>query len=250
MNRLRPFLLIVVFIVAADARGQSSQPNIVSSREAGAANPADEAFDIPELYGSRPFVSGSAEKLPAVLAEYAVSSGAVYERISIFDNGVVTIHVTGRGRDMRKQIIVSDEAMKIYREEVARLPIAELPRSEFTPTENVARLRIGRNGTTEERHFLAGTILPRQIANFRQLLTDLLDAIALDNQVTNPITTYIPQIGDKLISEDQKMYTVTRLLRDGTIVEVELAGKPTKMYVPTELLPKLFIDARVARREQ
>lgn len=242
--------LLVPLIALLLASAGWSQTNQVPSREAGADTSGDEPFDIPELYGSKPFTTGTSTKLPSILAEYAVRAGVVYERISLFDNGVASIHVKGGEREMRKQLVVSDEALAIYREQVARLPLERLPRSEFRLTGNVARLRISRDGRIEERQFIAGTTLPHEVENFRQLLADLLDAITRDQQVTNPITTYMPAVGDKLISEDGKMHTVTRILQDGTIVEVELVGKPTKMYVPTELLPKLFIDARISRREQ
>lgn len=241
-------LLIALTLLAPTLLAQTS--GRVPSRDAGADNSGDEPFDIPELYGSTVFARGQATRLPALLAEYAVTAGAVYERISLFDNGVASIHIAGRDRDIKKQLVVSEESLRIYREEVARLPMSDLPKTEFRPTGNFARLRIGRNGTVEERLFIAGTVLPRQIETFRQLLTDLLDAITQDQQITNPITTYKPAVGDKLISEDNKMYEVKRILQEGTIVEVELVGKSTKMYVPTELLPKLFIDARIARREQ
>lgn len=250
MNRLRVlmFLLTLPGAISVGALAQTLQNGQVPSEEAGRDKSGDEPYDIPELYGSRPFEGSTA--LPAILAEYAVRAGEVYERISIFENGVASIHVTGRERELRKRLIVSEESMKIYREQVAALPLGDLPRSEFAlGQKNSARIRITRNGEIEQREFLPGTILPLSIDNFRRLMTDLLDAIALDEQMTNPIATYTAQAGDRLISEDQKMYTVTRILQEGTIVEVELVGKSQKMYVPTELLPKLFIDVRPARRQ-
>lgn len=252
MKRLRVLLLLATLpgLISSGALAQTVPSGQVPSEEAGRDKSGDEPFDIPELYGSRPFEGNESSKLPSLLAEYAVRAGDVYERISIFENGVAAIHVTGRERELQKRLIVSDESMKIYREQISTLPLSDLPSSQFAlDRKNSARIRVMRNGEVEEREFLPGTMLPLGVENFRLLLADLLEAITLDQQVTNPITTYTAQIGDRLISEDQKMYTVMRILQEGTIVEVELVGKSQKMYVPTELLPKLFIDVRRARRQ-
>jgi hypothetical protein len=252
MKPLRVLLLVVTLpaVLSSGALAQSIPSGQVPSEEAGRDKSGDEPYDIPELYGSRPFEGNESAKLPTLLAEYAIRAGDVYERISIFENGVAAIHIAGRERELQKRLIVSDESMKIYREQIAKLPLSELPSSQFAlDRRNNARIRITRNGQVEEREFIPGTMLPLAVENFRLLLADLLEAITQDQQVTNPITTYTAQIGDRLISEDQKMYTVTRILQEGTIVEVELVGKSQKMYLPAELLPKLFIDVRSPRRQ-
>lgn len=244
--------LLVAPLVASPAASQtvSQQPQIIISDDPGRDKSKDEPYDVPELFGSKPFKPGELKGLAPLLVEYAARAGNVYERISIFENGVVSVHVTGKGREMRKALIIAPEALETYRTQVRELPLEILPRSEFQPdSKERAWVRVVRNDAVEERSFRSTDILPHQIENFRALLLDLLHAISEDNQVTNKMVSYVPRIGDRLISEDDASYEVKRLLGDGTIVEVELVGKSTKMYVPAEMLYKMFVDARPPRSQ-
>jgi hypothetical protein len=248
----RPLVqLLVASLIATTSAAQSVPSTPLVIEDAGRDKSGDEPFDVPELYGTQPFVAGAAKALPKVIVEYAVDAGAVFHRLSIFDNGVAAIHIRGNGPEVRKKLILPADALQLYREQVSQLPLEELPRWQKAggfSGENQSVLRILRNDAIEERTFASTAVLPRQVENFRQLLDDLFAAIASDEQITNPLANYVPTPGDRLVSIDQHLYEVKRIVSDGTIVELQLVGKPTRTYVPTELLYKMFVKRSV--REQ
>lgn len=251
----RTTLVVVLAVIATGSValvGQtlSQQPQIIKSEDASRDRSNDEPYDIPELFGSRPFKPGELEGLAPLLVEYSARAGNIFERISIFQNGVVSVHVNSEGVDSRKTLIISDEALATYREQAARVPLDQLAVTQSDPAiRSRASLRIVRDDRVQERRFATTDVLPQDIENFRSLLVDLLRAIADDRQVTNPLTGYVPKVGDRLISEDRHMYEIKRFVNDGTIVEVELVGKFTRMYVPTEMIYKMFIDLRPGRAQ-
>ena len=244
LSTIRFVVAATLIALAMPAVAQTVIP--VPTEEAGRDKSGDEPYDVPELYGTRPVERGSGLELPRLLVEYSSRAQGTFQRLAIFENGVAAIHVTNGSFTTRKKLVLPDESMKLYRAQVEKLPIELIPVEMERDRKSEAVLRIGREAIYVERRFPATSVLPMQIENFRGMLLDLLDAIASDRQVTNPVTTYVPKKGDRLISEDGQTFKIVRIANEGTIVELEEVGKPTRMFVPAELLYTMFVEYRTS----
>src|SRR3954453_1390637 len=74
-------------------------------------------YDIPELVGSRQAVGPQRidGRLRKPLVDYSVTTSAVYQRISIFEGGLVVVEVRGGGGGViRKKVIIPDAALHNY----------------------------------------------------------------------------------------------------------------------------------------
>src|SRR3954452_9773705 len=74
-------------------------------------------YDIPELVGSHQAVGPQRidGRLRKPLVDYSVTTSAVYQRISIFEGGLVVVEVRGGGGGLiRKKVIIPDDALHNY----------------------------------------------------------------------------------------------------------------------------------------
>ena len=108
-----------------------------------------------------------------------------------------------------------------------------------------ATIRIyGAAGAHVERSFNATSLLPHELEQYRTVLQDLFRALAGDRDVTNTVTGYRPKVGDKLVTDDQKTFRVTRVVQDGKYVELVSLSDPTRMFIASEDLHNHFIGSR------
>ncbi len=204
-------------------------------------------FEVPELVGARQAIGSQLVdgKLPEPFIDFVSVTGAMEERISIFQNGLAVLHLKGAGATIRKRMILPDDAMKSYHQNFSAATLDALPPElPGSPTRtDYASIRITNDGKAVERRFGTRVILPLRLDRMRAVLQDLIRAMAIDREVTNPITGYVPSLGDRLISDDQKLYRVTRILDQGKVVELTCVHEPTKVYFSVKDLYTHFIAA-------
>lgn len=200
--------------------------------------PKPEEDEDPELIGAER--AGTLPgTLPEVLFEYVLSVGTTFQRISVFDNGIASVHVVGVGdSDIRRRVLLPPEKIDDL-QKIGDFDPAIL--DPFTSeADDYALFRIFRKGKVVERRVGAVSILPQEVELFRRALGDVLQAIADDIRVANPLRGYVAKKGDKLIGHDRRLYEVTAILNQGTIVEVTSTVKPMRFYVSAEMLHQLF----------
>ena len=64
--------------------------------------------------------------------------------------------------------------------------------------------------------------------------------LAEDRGSTNPLASYVPKIGDKLISEDMKLFEITAMAEEGRIIEFTGLQEPVRVYVAKDDIPSYF----------
>ncbi|HVT45503.1 MAG TPA: hypothetical protein VMT00_14075 [Thermoanaerobaculia bacterium] len=207
------------------------------------------AFEIPELAGTRPAVGSQLinGRLPRPLADYYVRVGKVTQRISLFEGGLVSVRISGIGGKIEKRLLLPPDAVKVLEEEMSLVRVAEV-RDELlkanTPDVTILRVRDPATGFKVERRFSPSVVLPPGLQRCRLILEDLMRAIAQDREVTSSLTGYVPRVGDRLVGEDRKSYEVTRIIRNGELVELRSLDDPTTRYFATKDLPHHFVGAK------
>jgi hypothetical protein len=170
----------------------------------------------------------------------------VLQRISIFETGLVVVHLDTPGGKIQKKMILPPDALQVYRQRLSAADLAKIPQNEL-PTSN------GRNtilrvydpiGTPVERTFDPATLLPASLEVYRSVLQDLLRAMSQDREVTNTVAGYAPAVGDHLVSDDQRVYEVMRFMGDGKYVELKCVTDPTRIFIAVADLHQRFVGSR------
>lgn len=205
-------------------------------------------LEIPELAGARQAIGSQLVngRLPRPLIDYKTTSEAVNERLTLFETGLVAVRLTVPGGDIQKKLILPPDAVQAYLKELTPAELARM-RTFETSTEAVWQgvIRLyDPIGNPVERTFDSTTILPRELQQFRMVMQDLLRAICQDREVTNSVAGYTPAIGDRLVSDDQRVFEVVALTGGGQFVELKCVNDPTRMYVAVKDLYLRFVGSR------
>jgi hypothetical protein len=256
-DTLRRVAVILGLAIALPAASQ--QPRGISTVDPAAPGtaiavmPDDPGIDprlleIPELAGAQQAIGSQLVdgRLPRPLIDYRTESDSVTERLTLFETGLVAVHLAVPGGEIRKKVILPPDAVQAYRKELSPHVLAAMP--EFAPEgtafwRGVIRL-YDPAGTPVERKFDSATLLPRELQQFRMVMQDLLRAICQDREVTNSVAGYTPKVGDQLVSDDQRVFEVTSLMGDGKFVELLCTTDPTRIYVATKDLHLRFVGSR------
>ena len=206
-------------------------------------------YDIPELVGAKQALGPQLidGRLPRPLVDYAIRSGKLSQRLSIFEGGLVVVNMSGAGGPIRKKLIIPADALKSYLKAAASPDLHAIRNSDLTmppPGRNgVVRVYEYPSAKKYEFNFDPFAALPKPLNDVAMPLGDLLRAMSEDRTVTSTIANYEPQVGDELIGDDRKTYRVERLMKDGT-VQLHCVGQPTIIYVEKKDLYNYFIGAR------
>lgn len=208
-----------------------------------------ETYEIPELAGASTargshLVDGA---LPSPVLHYIVRATHVLQRMTIFENGLVVVHVDNDGASIRKQLMLPLDAVATYRTHIspAALELIQDDTRDSGPSSGRGVIRSYRDdGTFVEKSFDPTLILRADLAQKKIIMDDLLRALAEDREVSNPLTGYRPKLGDVLVADDQKSYKITRIIDEGTVVELTCTTDPLKMYVSSKDLYNYFIGKR------
>ena len=202
-------------------------------------------YEIPELAGSRQALGSQliGGELPRPLIDYVVREEKLEQRISFFQGGLVVVNMRGAGGPIRKRVIIPDDALDSYQKRISYAALSAIRQFELAaPRDNrIALLRIySGDGKYVERVYDPMAAMPKTLNDEVLPLQDLLRTISEDRGVTNSVANYMPKPGDKLVSDDQKVYVVRRVI-DNHIVELQCTSQPTSIYVEVKDLYNYFI---------
>jgi len=253
-------LLLLAFSLAARGLAQtnpetapesdpSASGTAIAIPRPDARNQDPERYEIPELAGASTakgshLVNGA---LPRPVLHYVVRMPRLLHRMTIFENGLVVVHVDNGGASIRKQLVLPLDAVATYRTSIspASLELIRDDARDSGPGPGRGVIRSYRDdGTFVEKSFDPTLILRADLTQKKIILDDLLRALAEDREVSNPMTGYRPKLGDVLVADDQKSYKITRLIDEGAIVELTCTTDPLKMYVSSKDLYNYFIGKK------
>jgi hypothetical protein len=201
-------------------------------------------YDIPELAGTRQAIGPQRidGRLPLPLVDYSATTAAIYQRLSIFEGGLVVVEVRGVGGTIRKKLIIPSDALKSYVQTISPAALAAVRDAELSKPRDTRRslLRAYDGKNYVERQFDPMSTMPKALSDQIVPLQDLLRAIYQDREVTNTVAGYMPKAGDQLVSDDKKIYQVVGVLND-KIVELRCLSQPTTIYVDVKDLYNFFI---------
>ncbi len=205
-------------------------------------------YEMPELVGAKQALGSLLldGHLRKPVLDFLTTEGAVSQRISIFEGGLVVVKMTGAAA-IRKKVLIPDDALRAY---VSTATVPNLraidPTSLARPDrERYALLRVyDTDGTFVERTFHPNRVLSKQLTDQIEPLRDLLRAISEDRGVTTSIANYEPKPGDELVADDHKIWKVARVVDGAGVVELHCEDVPTVMYVAKRDLHLYFIGAK------
>ena len=202
-------------------------------------------YDIPELAGSRQAIGSQRidGRLPKPLVDYSINTSAVYERLSIFEGGLVVVESRGAGGTIRKKVIIPSDALQNYLHAISPAALAGVRGGELGKPRDTrrARLRVyDPQLNFVERQFDPMATMPKTLSDQVTPMQDLLRAIYQDRGVTNSVAGYMPKAGDQLVGDDKKVYKVIRVVND-KFVELRCLSQPTVIYVDVKDLYNYFI---------
>lgn len=255
-RRTRNLLLASAIVAAATASATtptSAQPAPVPT-ELGTAisipTPDEHKLDkrnynTAELNGAAPALGSQLidGRLPRPLLDYGSKSAGSLQRISFFEGGLVVVHVEAGGARLRKRVRFPPGAFDAYLNLLTPSAIEQLAKSDLSlaiSNDSGYLRRYRDDGEPATVRFANSRILPEEIQRLRTVLDDLVRILSEDREVTNPMIAYRPRLGDKLIGEDQKLYTVTAIKNEGTLVELRSTKDPITIYVATKDLFTTF----------
>jgi hypothetical protein len=273
MQRLAIFaiLLLAAASLAAQSQPPQTQPEVRGLEQAPPQNPTHDItqvdaaplggaiaiplpererkklskYDIPELVGSRQAVGSQRidGRLPKPLVDYSVNTTAVYQRLSIFEGGLVVVEVRGSGGTIRKKVIIPTDALQNYLHAISPAALATVRDGELSRPRDTRHALLRAYDPQQnfvERQFDPMATMPKTLADQVMPMQDLLRAIYQDRGVTNSVAGYMPKVGDQLVGDDKKVYKVTRVVSE-KIVELRCLSQPTTIYVDVKDLYNYFI---------
>jgi hypothetical protein len=201
-------------------------------------------YEVVELSGALP-VGGSLlvdGQLPSVIVDYVTRLGTVRQRVSIFENGVVSIELSGAGGKVEKKVLMPPDAVASYREFFAACDLGSFRPLDLGSENDRVTIRLLAPEGSIEKRFPATSLVPANVERMRLVLDDLVRALSEDREVTNPISLWEPREGDTLLGGDQKTYRVVRLL-EGEFIELVSTSEPVRRFVPIKDLHLYFVGA-------
>jgi len=203
-------------------------------------------YSSPELTDTRPALGSQLVdgRLPHPRLDYSIETPTSLQRLSFFESGLVVLHIKAGDANLRKRMILPQGALDEYLKVLPPARMAEIGHDEVLTnglSDDRGRLRLYRDdGSHEEIEFSNSRVLPADVERLRSSLDDLARILAEDRGATNPLAQYAPRLGDKLISEDMKLFEITSLAADGEIIEFTGLQEPIRLYVKKEDIPSYF----------
>ncbi|HEU4888803.1 MAG TPA: hypothetical protein VFV49_13030 [Thermoanaerobaculia bacterium] len=240
------------FVLAASAQHDISQVE-PASPDAAISTPIPikrgfRKYDIPDLAGAQQALGSQLidGRLRKPLVDFITAEGPVEQRVSIFEGGLVVVNMTGAAT-IRKKLLIPEDALRSYVAAISAEELRAIEQESLVPAEPTRRslLRIYEaNGRFVQRSFNPTRILPKPLTDQITPLRDLLRAVSEDRSVTSSVAGYEPKAGDELVSDDQKIYRVTRVVDGADVVELKCLDAPTTIYVSKKDLHLYFVGRR------
>jgi hypothetical protein len=251
--------VVALFLVHACALPLLAQHDITHVEEvapdAAASTPMPDKYerrlkkyDLPELSGAKQAVGPQLldGNLRKPLIDFDTLDGVVEQRISIFEEGLVVVKMTGAA-SIRKKVLLSPESIRSYVNPATPQRLAAVDPRKLDPPADSRRALVrayNADRTFVERTFHPGAVLDKELADLVNPLRDLLRAISEDRGVTTTLANYQPKKGDQLVADDHKVWRVERVIDDAGVVELHCEGVSTVMYIVTKDLHLYFLGAK------
>lgn len=208
-------------------------------------------YESPELVGARQALGSQLVdgELPHPLLDYVTKSGMIEERLSMFEGGLTVVSMTGIGGSMHKKLLIPLDALAAYRRAASPDKLAVIRDDDVSKPaiDRHSLLRIYRaDGTHVELQFDPAGSMPKTLVDEIRPLEDLLRVIAEDRTITSSVAGYEPAVGDQLIGDDQRIWLVERVTKEG-LVRLHCTGQPTIVYIDKHFLNNYFIGKRSAQ---
>jgi hypothetical protein len=202
-------------------------------------------YDIPELVGTRQAIGTQRidGRLPKPLIDYSITTTSVYQRLSIFEGGLVVVEVRGTGGTIRKKVVIPSDALQSYTQAISPAVLDTVRETDLTrplDTRHALLRAYDPKQNFVERQFDPMATMPRALSDQVVPMQDLLRAVYQDRTVTNSVSGYMPKAGDQLVGDDRKVYKVVRVVSE-KIVELRCLSQPTTIYVDVKDLYNYFI---------
>jgi hypothetical protein len=240
----------LLFAFAANAQHDITKVEPAPS-DAAVATPGPrkpmKKYDVPDLAGAQQALGSQLVdgRLRKPMMDYLARNGDIVQRVSIFEGGLVVINMTGASA-IRKKLLIPDDAVAAYKRAVNIEALSAVdPHALGQPGETrYAQIRVYDDaGNYIERVFDPGRVMPKAINDPVAPLRDLLRAVSEDRDVTSSLAGYEPKPGDELVSDDQKIYRVVKIVEPG-VVELKCLSAPTTIYIPKKDLKEYFVGAK------
>jgi len=204
-------------------------------------------YDVPDLAGAQQVIGPQLldGRLRKPLIDFITTEGGVDQRISIFEQGLVVVDMTGAAT-IRKKVLIPADALQSYMKNVSAARLKNVDTFALAPPERTRRglVRVyEEDGSYVERVFNPTRMLPKELDDQIGPLRDLLRAVSEDRDVTSSVAGYEPKPGDELVADDLKIYRVVRVVEGAGVVELKCLSAPTSMYVTKKDLHLYFIGA-------
>jgi hypothetical protein len=248
------FLPIAILICTLPAFAQHDISQVEpAAPDAAAATPIPmkrgfKKYDIPDLAGAQQALGSQLinGRLRKPLIDFISAEGAIHQRVSIFEGGLVVVNMTGAAT-IRKKLLIPEDALKSYVSAISAEALNGVDQQSLIPPDSNSRsvLRIYQTeGRFVERSFHPTRVLPKPLADQITPLRDLLRAVSEDRSVTSSVAGYEPKAGDELMADDRKLYRVTRVVDGADVVELKCLDAPTTIYVSKKDLHLYFVGRR------
>jgi len=205
-----------------------------------------QSYTSPELTDTRPALGSQLVdgRLPRPQLDYAIVTPKSLQRLSFFEQGLVVLHMKAGDANLRKRMLLPEGALEEYMRLLTPDDAKRISREEVLTnglSDDRGIIRVYRDdGSHEEVVFSNSRVLPATVQLLRSTLDDLIRILAEDRGATNPLANYSPRIGDKLISEDLKLFEITAMAQEGQIIEFTGLQEPIRVYVARDDIPGYF----------
>src|SRR5437763_7894117 len=138
-------------------------------------------YDIPELAGARQAIGSQRidGRLPKPLVDYSATTADIYQRLSIFEAGLVVVEVRGAGGTIRKKVIIPDDELHSYVHTISPSALAAVRDSELSKPRDTRRSLLRAYDERQhfvERQFDPMATMPKELSDQIVPLQDLLRA--------------------------------------------------------------------------
>lgn len=248
---MRLIAAALLFALTANAQHDISKVEPAPS-DAAVATPGPrkpmKKYDVPDLAGAQQALGSQLldGRLRRPLIDYYSRSGEVEQRVSLFEGGLVVIHMTGAG-GIRKKVLIPEDALANYQRSVTYEGLRAIDPNSLAPASptHYSQIRVYNDrGEYVERVFDPSRVMSKALNDPVAPMRDLLRAISEDRDVSSSLAGYIPRPGDELVADDQKVYRVMRIVEPSGVVELKCLSAPTTIYIAQKDLKEYFVGAK------
>lgn len=197
-------------------------------------------WEDPELWGAT-FVEAVPEDTP-LLVEYQTAAGAIRQRLELYEGGYVRCEWIEEDETIVRLLRLPEGAAdhwKTLLEPLGRRVDGYTPPSLLSESDT-SWVTVRTESGMRTYRFSTAAALPSDLGTIRELLDALAHAVTGDRQISNPLATYEPRVGDVLLGDDEVSYRIIRYLPEQRLVELRRSEPPMTLWVAVRDLYTMF----------